>query len=83
MRNPKTAEERAGEAMRIAQQLEATGLPFDHPRVQQLRAALRDFAEAGVGFSGVLKMPESRLAMVVKLSCQRHIDSGVQITRLA
>ena len=82
MKHPKTAEQRAAEALRIAAQLEATGLPFDDPRVARLRDILRDFADRGASFSGVLKMPECKLALVVKLSCQRHIDSGVRVTRL-
>ena len=82
MKHPKTPEERLAEALAIARQLAECGLPFDDPRVAELRCALRDFAASGAGYSKTLRMPESRLALVAKLSCQRHIPSGVRITRL-
>lgn len=82
MRNPKTPEQRAAEALQIAQQLETTGLPFDDPRVAELRRRLRDFADDGVSYSGALRMPELKLVLLVKLSCQRHITSEARITKL-
>ena len=81
MKHPKTDAARQEEALRIAQQLSETGLPYDHPGVAKLRAALTDFAERGASYSGVIKLPDLGFALDVKLSCQAHIASGVRVAR--
>lgn len=82
MKHPKTPSDRHREALEIAKQLSGCGLPFDDPRVAQLRDDLQRFAEDGVGASKVLKLPELKVAMVVKLSLQAHIPSFVRVTKL-
>lgn len=82
MKHPKTPEERLAEAVHISKQLTECGLPYHDQRVEELRVALNDFATRGISYSGVLKMPEAKLALVAKLSCQRHVPSEVRVTRL-
>lgn len=79
MRHPKTPEARAAEVQRLTDQLRAVGLPDEvtDPIVRDMQ----DFERTGHGFSGTVRVPGGRLAIVCLLSNQAHITSHIRITR--
>ena len=79
MKHPKSEQERAAEVQHLASQLSEVGLPDEVLR--PIYDAMRVFKETGQGFSGTVKVPGTRIALVCLLSNQSHITSHIRITR--
>jgi hypothetical protein len=79
MKHPKQQDQRDQEADKLWREVAALGLPVDD--LDPLRQRLNDY-RAGIGFSGLIKLQTLNLALDVRLSLQKHVQSTVRLTAL-
>lgn len=79
MKHPKTPEARAEEVRHLTDQLRGVGLPDEV--TQPIVHDMEHFARTGQGFSRVVRVPGTPLAIVCLLSGQAHVASHIRITR--
>lgn len=75
----KSQDQRDAEAAKLESELRGVGIP--EADLQPVFDLLNEFRR-GHGFSGVVKLPQFNLAVVVKLSVSAHVHSDMRITAL-
>ena len=81
MKPTKTTEVRSREARELRDKFMEIGFPMEDDAVREVLHVLQQFADEGIGASGVVRLPAWSVCARYKLSTQPHVTSELVITK--